>query len=151
MVSNHDVSTLAGWWDGTDLRLRSGLDLLEVGLDLPQALQQRHEDKARLLTWLKPQQLLPDSWLNDATDAARAKPFDIALCGAILAACARSRSRMMLIQLDDLQLLQEPVNIPGTYREYPNWRRKQGQETRAIFADSQIQALLASVYQERTR
>jgi len=41
------------------------------------------------------------------------------------------------------------VNIPGTYREYPNWRRKQRLETKALFGYPQIQALLASTYQER--
>ena len=79
------------------------------------------------------------------------KLFDLELCAAILAACAHSRARMLLCQLEDLQLLQEPVNIPGTYREYPNWRRKQRQTTAALFGDPQIQALLASTYQERMR
>jgi len=41
------------------------------------------------------------------------------------------------------------VNIPGTYREYPNWRRKQRLETKVLFGDPQIQALLASTYRER--
>jgi len=149
MVTNHDVSTLAGWWDGTDLQLREDIGLLDAGHELPEALQQRREDKGRLLTWLESQQLLPAGWNAATLDDGGGKPFDIVLCGAILAACARSRSRMMLFQLDDLQLLQEPVNIPGTYREYPNWRRKQRLETKSLFGDPQIQALLTSIYQER--
>jgi len=149
MVTNHDVSTLAGWWDGTDLQIRGNIGLLDAEHELPEALQQRREDKGRLLTWLESQQLLPVGWSAATVDDGGGKPFDIVLCGAILAACARSRSRMMLFQLDDLQLLQEPVNIPGTYREYPNWRRKQGLETKALFGDPQIQTLLASIYQER--
>ena len=77
------------------------------------------------------------------------KPFDLPLCEAILNGCARSQSPLMLFQLDDLQLLQEPVNIPGTNREYPNWRRKQLQETKILFGDPQVQTLLSSTYQER--
>ncbi|MEH6580809.1 MAG: 4-alpha-glucanotransferase [Halioglobus sp.] len=149
MVTNHDVSTLAGWWDGTDLHLRGDIGLLDIELELPEALRQRQEERISLLNWLQSLQLLPASWAGGNVDAVEGKPFDIALCGAILAASARSRSRMMSFQLDDLQLLQEPVNIPGTYREYPNWRRKQRLATEALFGDSQIQALLASTYQER--
>ncbi|MCZ6487930.1 MAG: 4-alpha-glucanotransferase, partial [Gammaproteobacteria bacterium] len=149
MVTNHDVSTLAGWWNGTDLQIRGECGLLDNEHDLPRLLGQRREDKVRLLTWLQSLQLLPTSWVGGIVDGGGAKPFDIILCGAILNANARSHSRLMLFQLDDLQLLQEPVNIPGTYREYPNWRRKQRLETKALFGDPQIQALLASTYRER--
>jgi 4-alpha-glucanotransferase len=147
MVTNHDVSTLAGWWNGTDLQLRSDCGLLDKERELPGLLEQRQEEKVRLLSWLQSQQLLPASWVSAMADAGN--PFDIILCGAILNANARSRSRMMLFQLDDLQLLEEPVNIPGSYREYPNWRRKQRVETKALFEDPSIKALLASTYQER--
>jgi 4-alpha-glucanotransferase len=147
MVTNHDVSTLAGWWNGTDLQLRSDCGLLDKEQELPGLLEQRQEEKVRLLSWLHSLQLLPASWVSAMADAGN--PFDIILCGAILDANARSRSRMMLFQLDDLQLLEEPVNIPGSYREYPNWRRKQRVETKALFEDPTIKALLASTYQER--
>lgn len=149
MVTNHDVSTLAGWWQGTDLQLRADCGVLSTERELPGLRQQRLEDKDRLLAWLQSQDLLPASWVGSSAGAASEKPFDMALCGAILKANARSQSSMMLFQLDDLQLIEAPVNIPGTYREYPNWRRKQLLETKNLFEDSKIQALLASTYQER--
>jgi 4-alpha-glucanotransferase len=149
MVTNHDVSTLAGWWDNTDLHIRHNIGLLDTESELAEVLRERREDKTRVLSWLQTQQLLPQGWATTTADGGKEKPFDIVLCGAILAASARSRSRMMLFQLDDLQLLQEPVNIPGTHREYPNWRRKQKWETKTLFEDPQIQGLLASTYQER--
>ena len=149
MVTNHDVSTLAGWWNGYDLNIRGEIGVLNTEKELPSLLRQRQEDKTRLLFWLQTQQLLPQSWSDGISVIEEEKPFDIILCGAILNACARSRSRIMLFQLDDLQLLEAPVNIPGTDREYPNWRRKQRLETNALFADPEIQALLASTYQER--
>jgi 4-alpha-glucanotransferase len=101
------------------------------------------------LNWLQSLQLLPESWDPAVNHTVFDKRFDIALCGAVLDANARSRSKMVLFQLDDLQLLEEPVNIPGTYREYPNWRRKQKIDTRDLFGDPQIKALLASTYRER--
>jgi 4-alpha-glucanotransferase len=103
------------------------------------------------LAWLKSQQLLSASWSDVNSDCLEEKPFDGDLCAAILSACARSQSRIMLFQLDDLQLLEAPVNIPGTDREYPNWRRKQKLDTSLLFADSNIQALMASISRERKR
>ena len=50
--------------------------------------------------------------------------FDQELCVAIIRCSARSRSQLLSVQLDDLALLELPVNIPGTSSEYPNWRRK---------------------------
>ena len=149
MVTNHDVPTLAGWWNGTDLELREQVGLLDAEREKEAARLERQQDKQRLLGWLQSQQLLPDSWSMDVKNTCVTKQFDIVLCEAILNANARSRSKMMLFQLDDLQLLEEPVNIPGTYREYPNWRRKQRTETGTLFADPRIQAVLASTHRER--
>jgi 4-alpha-glucanotransferase len=147
MVTNHDVSTLAGWWNGADLKLRCDCGLLDADQDLPGLLEQRQHDKLCLLAWLQSLQLLPTGWIGSIDELD--KPFDIALCRAILAGNARSQSRIVLFQLDDLQLLEEPVNIPGTYREYPNWRRKQRLDTSTLFQDPQIQSLMASTKRER--
>lgn len=147
MVTNHDVPTLAGWWDGTDIKLRAEIGLLDEQRDVPSATAQRNAERGQLLSWLQAQGLLPEQW----ADFPLEKPFDLALCGAILKANARSRSRMMLFQIDDLQLQRPPVNVPGTYREYPNWRRKLTIETRTLFNDAAIRTLLSSIHQERNQ
>lgn len=145
MVTNHDVSPLAGWWNGTDLELRSRCGLVDTGD--ASLTQQREQEKHELLKWLQSLQLLPLDWACDIAELER--PFDVALLEAVLAANARSHSLIVLFQLDDLQLIEEPVNIPGTYREYPNWRRKQRRETSALFQDTKIQALMGSMKRER--
>ena len=147
MITNHDVPTLAGWWDCTDLLLRQEIGLLHSGDEFDSAFQQRQQEKSELLFWLQSQQLLPEDWDTDSQNRA----FDKQLRSAILIACARSQSRMMLLQLDDLQLLHKPVNIPGTHREYPNWRRKQKLTIQCLFNDDEIKALLASIKKERPR
>lgn len=151
MVSNHDVSPLAGWWDVTDLQLQIDLHLLHEETELSTLLQHRQQAKHDLLIFLGSQQLLPESWTAGELDSLLEKPFDFDLCSAILIACARSHSRMMSFQLEDLQLLQEPVNIPGTFKEYPNWRRKQSLHTKAIFQNSKVQELLVLMKKERKR
>jgi 4-alpha-glucanotransferase len=37
---------------------------------------------------------------------------------------ARSSAALAAIQIEDLLGMTEPVNVPGTHREYPNWQRK---------------------------
>lgn len=151
MVTNHDVSTLAGWWDAADLQLRSDIGFDNAKEQLPALLDERRADKLKVLDWLAAQQLLPSSWSAELDDVVLTKAFDLALCAAMLATCARSASRLMSFQLDDLQLMKMPVNIPGTYREYPNWRRKQLQQTNTVFAKPEIQTMLAAMVCERNK
>ena len=152
MVTNHDVPTLAGWWGGIDLQIRAEIGLIDDGPELASMLEFRSQEKRSLLSWLESQQLLPASWSPESSDMANEKAidksFDFELCSAIILANARSRSRMLLVQLDDLQLLQKPVNIPGTYKQYPNWRRKQKLTTRRLFRDPLVQNLLSSIQRE---
>ncbi|MEI6738600.1 MAG: 4-alpha-glucanotransferase [Pseudomonadota bacterium] len=39
------------------------------------------------------------------------------------------------VQLDDITGETAPVNIPGTHREYPNWRRKLSLNVEALLVD----------------
>jgi 4-alpha-glucanotransferase len=145
MVTNHDVPTLADWWSGDDLRRRHRLGLLVEEHELQRQLGTRQHDKRQLLDWLQGLQLLPGDRIENALE----KDLDLGLCEAIHRACARSAARLLLLQLEDLQLLREPVNIPGTHREYSNWRRKQSVMTAQLFAQPAIQQLLHAVDEER--
>lgn len=149
MVTNHDVATLAGWWAGTDLKLKSKFGSAQNQLNLPHQLSERSQDKSYLLAWLESLELLPEGWADSSATLPTEKAFDLQLCRAILVANARGRAEMMMFQLDDLQLLEEPVNIPGTHREYPNWRRKQKSKTGDVFEDPAIRDLLAAIDGER--
>ena len=51
MVTNHDVATLAGWWNLADLSLRAAMGLVDTVNELPDRLRQRRADKIRLLAW----------------------------------------------------------------------------------------------------
>ncbi len=120
MVANHDVPTLAAWWNCADLRLRHQLGLIASAAALEEQTRWRGVEKRQVLQWLGEQWLLPPQWQGDCT----LRPFDNALCAAIMRCCARSSAQLLSVQLEDLALLETPVNIPGTSTEYPNWRRK---------------------------
>ena len=48
----------------------------------------------------------------------------------------------MSLQLEDLTLTLMPVNIPGTFDEYPNWRRKLDTDVDALFNEPEYRKLL---------
>jgi 4-alpha-glucanotransferase len=73
------------------------------------------------------QRALGESGLSPA-DPADAAQVIASLHGAL----ARSQAMLVAIQLDDLI----GVNIPGTHREYANWRRKLKLPLEAIFNDA---------------
>ncbi len=45
------------------------------------------------------------------------------LCAAV-ERLARSQSRVVTVNLEDLWLETQPQNVPGTSDEHPNWRRR---------------------------
>lgn len=145
MVTSHDVTPLAGWWNCADLHLRREVGVIASQEDLERQLQAREHDKQGLLRWLEEQGLLPPERQPDDTLAA----MDYDLITAIHRACARSVSRLLLLQLEDLQLMEAPINIPATSRQYPNWRRKQARNLQDIFEGAEVRQLLQVVHRER--
>jgi 4-alpha-glucanotransferase len=122
MVANHDVPTMAAWWNGSDLSLRRKLDLIGDDIQLQMQWQARQAEQQQVLRWLEEQWLLPANRFHDKPGVR--EEFDVQLCAAIMQCCARSQSQLLSVQLDDLVQEQTPVNIPGTSTEYPNWQRK---------------------------
>lgn len=145
MVANHDVPTLAAWWNGADLRLRHKLGLIKSDDELHQQLGARREEKQQVLHWLGDQWLLPAPWQGDG----EGKPFDLLLCAAIIRCCARSASQLVSVQLEDLALLETPVNIPGTSSEYPNWRRRLPADVSTLIDSESGSKLLSGFSEER--
>jgi glycogen operon protein len=56
---------------------------------------------------------------------------------------------MMLIQADDLAGETEPLNVPGTDTERPNWRRRLSQPVEKLMEAPMAQSILAAVKRER--
>jgi 4-alpha-glucanotransferase len=56
---------------------------------------------------------------------------------------------MVAVQIEDLLGLVDPVNVPGTHHEYPNWQRKLNADIEEIAARSDLAALLAEIHRAR--
>ncbi len=145
MLTNHDVPTIASWWSGSDLKLREDLKLFEEGVKYEDVSRGREDEKRRLLHWLSDMQMVSPEDIDMYLGACMTP----ALASAIQCGLAKVSSQLYVIQLEDLELMNDPVNVPGTCDEYPNWRRKLSVNIEDIFADSEILERMHSIDQVR--
>jgi (1->4)-alpha-D-glucan 1-alpha-D-glucosylmutase len=120
-ASTHDLPTLAGWWTGRDITLRAEVGVLSSPMHRDAQARARAEDRSRLLLALK----------REASCHQKRRPIRFrcrrwtpALARAIAVFLARTPAKVMVVQLEDVLGMSEQVNLPGTTREHPNWRRK---------------------------
>lgn len=119
-ASTHDLPTLAGWWEGHDIVVRVKLGLI-AGTDAARQHAERAEDRRRLLRALERARVLPQGEGGDPMASAVLTP---ALAEAIAAFLAGTPAAIAVLQLEDMLLVREQANVPGTTDAHPNWRRK---------------------------
>ncbi|MDB5439457.1 MAG: glycogen debranching enzyme GlgX, partial [Caulobacteraceae bacterium] len=100
-VSTHDLPTFEGWKTGADIAEREA-----IGEATPAQTEAAAADRAGDVEAMK-------SALGGTLDVVAAHGY-----------IARSPAAMVLAQLDDLAGETVGVNLPGTDRERPNWRRR---------------------------
>jgi len=135
-VSTHDLPTLEGWWRGADIDEKESLGLLTPEIAVSER-DARLRDKKTLLAALRDEGLIGDF----ALDA----PFDDALACALHRFAAMSPALLAMGQLDELCGESVAVNLPGTDRERPNWRRKLKLSVETLFSTSRAQAVVAGL------
>lgn len=134
-ATTHDLPTLAGFWRGSDISLRSELGLFpSEGLREAQIVG-RAEDRARLLLALEREGLLPAGMTADPAGVPEMTP---ALALAIQRYLARSPARVLLVQAEDMLGETEQANLPGTVSGHPNWQRKLSLNLEAWTTDVRI-------------
>ena len=114
VVGSHDLPTLRGWWEGRDLDLKEQLGLFPEPGEASRQRQMRERDRMQLLEALCREKLLPDNEEPDIPTLARAAHDFL----------ARTPSVLAMVQIDDLTDETDPVNVPATSDEHPNWRRR---------------------------
>jgi 4-alpha-glucanotransferase len=114
VVGSHDLPTLRGWWEARDLDLKEELGLFPRPGEASRQRQMRERDRMQLLKALRKEDLL----LIDE------EPDIPTLSRAVHAFLARTPSVLAMAQIDDLTDEADPVNVPATSDEHPNWRRR---------------------------
>ncbi|MEC5396656.1 malto-oligosyltrehalose synthase [Uliginosibacterium sp. H1] len=146
-VSTHDLPTLRSFWNGFDLELRTKLELFPTESLRERQIQGRADDRWRLLEALTREGLLPEGLSPDPRETPEATT---GLVRAIHQYLARTPSRLMGVQLEDVFGQLEQVNVPSTSEDrYPNWRRKLPLSLDDARADGRLAALSRAIESER--
>jgi glycogen operon protein len=129
-LSSHDLPTFAGWAQGAHLELDHRLKRV------PDEARQRRDYEIERKALLA------------AFDAARVSSADLMQAAHLF--LARTGSAVAFAQVDDLFGEIDQLNVPGTDREYPNWRRRNDRPVGDLLSDSRAQAILAILRKERS-
>jgi 4-alpha-glucanotransferase len=114
VAGSHDLPTTRGWWEGTDITIKERLHLFPDPKGADEARDQRARDRRELVQALRSEGLLPSEGsvhIEQLTDAVHAY-------------LARTNALITVAQIDDITAETDPVNVPATSHEHPNWRRR---------------------------
>ena len=117
-VTTHDLPTLRGYWAGRDLELRDRLQLFPGEEIRRYVYDERVRDRAQLLA------ALDSVGLRPAPGAASESGYSEAVAHDVQLYLARSSAALVVLQIEDLIGMSDPVNVPGTSDEHANWQRK---------------------------
>ena len=145
-ASTHDLPTLRSFWRGHDLDVRSQLNLYPSEPLRARQAAEREQDRARLLIALERGGLLPAGMSVHPVSTPDVIP---GLALAIHAFIARSRARLVMVQMEDVFGQLEQVNLPATSDQYPNWQRKLSLNLEEWAADERVKALAEAMNRER--
>jgi 4-alpha-glucanotransferase len=142
-ATTHDLPTLRSYWEARDIELRRRLNLypsVEIESDV---VRERDHDREMLLTALREQ------GINPAHPSSPGEPYTDELGHALHLYLARSATALVALQIEDLLGMIDPVNVPGTFAEYPNWQRKITASIEDMAARDDINARLAEINRAR--
>ncbi len=139
VLSTHDLPTLRGWWEAEDIDLRDRLRLYPSDAVRDALRWDRGVDKWRFLEALRAEGIAPASPVDGAG------PFTPELNAALHRFLGRTRSALAAVQVEDLAMEVDPVNVPGTDREHPNWCRRLLPEVGELFTAAEPVAVIEAM------
>ncbi len=140
-LTTHDMPTLTGFWHCLDLELGKELGLYPTDEILSVLYHDRHKNKQAILDTLHGHHSISDNISRDVNVTGMTTELNR---GMQLHMAAGS-SALLSLQLEDWLEMDKPVNVPGTFNEYPNWRRKLSQPLETIFDNQDITNLAAKL------
>ncbi|MCC5825259.1 4-alpha-glucanotransferase [Alkalimonas sp.] len=144
-LCTHDLPTLIGFWHCDDLKLGEQLGLYPDAAQLQQLFEQRHRNKQRILDSLHGHGALPQDYPRQVEQVG----MEPVLARALQLHLAKGQSQLLCLQLEDWMQMTQPVNVPGTSDEYPNWRRKLSQTLEQLAGQPEQLALMQQLSQAR--
>jgi glycogen operon protein len=132
-LASHDLPTFFGWRAGHDIDLATRLGHLPAS-GIRRRRAERHQEIRALDT---------------LCGLSRPTPAEASVAAHGLV--ASTPSQIMLAQADDLAGETEPLNMPGTDREHPNWRRRIHRPVERLIAEEPGRSILARIRVERAK
>lgn len=111
VAGSHDLPTLRGWWQGSDIGLKQSLGLYPSEDEAASQQTMRDRERAGVSVALD---------LGASPEGVTEQQFSAAVHRFL----GQTSCILAMTQLDDLLGEQSPVNVPATSTEHANWRRK---------------------------
>lgn len=145
-LCTHDMPTLRGFWHCDDLKMGKEIGLYPDQEQLNGLFDDRLECKQGILDSVAWHGYLPEGVGRDASQV----PMDSYLSEALQLHVAAGSSTLLSVQLEDWLEMDQPVNIPGTVDEYPNWRRKLSMNLDEVFAQEGVNRIASNLTKVRS-
>lgn len=146
-LTTHDMPTLTGYWHCYDLALGKELGLYPTEEILQALFVSRHENKQAILDTLHAHHSVGNEVGHDVNYVGMSTALNFGMQKHM----AAGSSELLSLQLEDWLQMDKPVNIPGTFKEYPNWQRKLTRNLQGIFDDPMLNELAFSLTEARKR
>lgn len=150
-AATHDIATLKGFWLGIDIAWRRRLLLYPDAEAEAREGWERDRDRRLLLDALAAEGLMAPERFGEFLPENGEPAYSAELGDAILAWLARSRARLMLVQLEDVVGEDEQANLPGTTDAHPNWRRRMRCALEELIAGADLDRIATLVEEGRER
>ena len=115
-INTHDLPTFASFWLGTDIAERADMGLFTE----EEAQQEQHARKIMREAVLKG---IGAENHEEITVLEQEIQMEMVL-SSIFDELSQSDAGTVLVNLEDTWFCREPQNVPGTWKEKPNWRHK---------------------------
>ncbi|MDF2153026.1 4-alpha-glucanotransferase [Vibrio sp. CAU 1672] len=146
-LCTHDMPTLRGFWHCDDLKMGREIGLYPDEQQLQGLFADRLKCKQGILDSVRWHGYLPEGIGHDAQYV----PMDAHLSEALQLHVAAGSSALLSVQLEDWLQMDQPVNIPGTVDEYPNWRRKLSMNLDEIFSREDVNRIAKRLTEVRAQ
>ena len=144
-LTTHDMPTLIGYWHCLDLELGKEIGLYPTEEILQTLYTDRHKNKQAILDTLHGHGSISDSISHDVNFTGMNRELN----NGMQVHMAGGSSALLSLQLEDWLEMDKPVNIPGTFDEYPNWRRKLTENIKSMFERHDINELASKLSHAR--
>jgi 4-alpha-glucanotransferase len=124
MTTTHDMTPIAGWWQGVDRGWRE-----QIGLEFDTP-EKRAGDRDKLWDRARAEGVA-DGDPPPEDDPARA--VDAAIGLVAVSAC-----ELAIVPAEDLLGFAQAPNLPGTTDEHPNWRRRLAHDADTLFSEPAV-------------